>query len=331
MTKSIEFMERGITLPPHIVDDLTRREFLVGAGLLAFVPGCGSDEGESSSSGETRTIEHALGTTEVPRRPERVVSLSPAEITDPLVALGQKPVGSITSPADDPASGETPGYPPALEGRVGGIESVGGFPPNIERIAAVEPDLILCFEFDENIYGELSEIAPTVAVDSSINDFEERMRKIAVVVGAGDEAEAVIAEYEARIEEVRPKVEGTTVAVVYPYYGDVLIHGPGYISSKILADLGLEVEAVGDDFNKYGTGFISEELIPEIAAEHIFVPTYGLEDATVEEVLDRPLWQRLPAVRNGNVHPVHGLAWTNLGPLGAMEVIAEVEAALADS
>lgn len=319
-------------IPPVAVRP-TRREFLLGtAGLLILASGCesggGSGDGERTSGG-TRTLEHALGTAEVPVRPERIVSLSPAEITDPLVALGRKPVGSVTNAPDDPASGASPGYPPALAGKVEGIESVGNYPPNIEKIAALEPDLILCFEYDENVYDRLSEIAPTVAVDSRVNDFKERLRKIATAVGAEGEAEEVLADYRDRVEELRPGLEGTSVAVVYPYGGDVLIHGPEYLSSKVLADLGLEVQAVGGEFNEYGTGFISEELVPEITADHVFVPTYGLEDdTTVEEVLKRPLWRALPAAKEGRIHPVHGLAWTNLGPLGALEVVDEAEAAL---
>jgi iron complex transport system substrate-binding protein len=318
--------------PPPEVDDVTRREFLIGAaGLLVLAPhGCGN-AGESSdeaSSGETRAVRHALGTAEVPVRPGRIVSLSPAEITDPLIALGRKPVGSVTNAPDDPASGASPGYPPALAGRVEGIESVGSYPPNVEKIAALRPDLILCFEYDKNIYDRLSEIAPTVAVDSRVNDFKERLRKIATAVGAEGEVEEVLADYRARIEGLRPEVEGTSVAVVYPYGGDILVHGPEYLSSKVLADLGLEVQAVGGEFNEYGTGFISEELVPEISADHVFVPTYGLEDTTVEEVLKRPLWRALPAAKKGQVHPVQGVAWTNLGPLGALEVVDEVEKTL---
>ncbi len=67
MTKKIEAAERGIAVPPHIVDDLTRREFLIGsAGLLLLPAGCGGDGGNGgeATSGETRTIEHAFGEVE---------------------------------------------------------------------------------------------------------------------------------------------------------------------------------------------------------------------------------------------------------------------------
>ncbi len=37
MTKTIEFTERGILLPPEIMDDFTRREFLIGGAGL-FLP-----------------------------------------------------------------------------------------------------------------------------------------------------------------------------------------------------------------------------------------------------------------------------------------------------
>jgi iron complex transport system substrate-binding protein len=87
--------ERGMpAIPPTIVDDLTRREFLIGAGLLAPAPGCGNG-GEESGEGTTansRTIEHKFGAMEVPANPGRVVAVGYNE-ADFVLALGVVPVG----------------------------------------------------------------------------------------------------------------------------------------------------------------------------------------------------------------------------------------------
>jgi ABC-type Fe3+-hydroxamate transport system substrate-binding protein len=95
MKKTIE--TPGMLLPE--VDDATRREFLIGAaGLLLLPAACGGQQdGGDSPSGETRTVEHQLGTTEVPVNPQRIVALDSAIIPDGLLALDEKPVGAIPS------------------------------------------------------------------------------------------------------------------------------------------------------------------------------------------------------------------------------------------
>lgn len=146
---------------PLTVSDLTRREFLIGAGgLLVFAPyGCGSDEqGGSGSSGETRSVEHALGTTEVPMNPQRVVVLD-ANTVDTVFALGVRSVGG-----PDP---DSPAVLSHLKERLKEVESWGQEgQPDLETIATMEPDLILGIETQlEEIYNEASQIAPTVAAE----------------------------------------------------------------------------------------------------------------------------------------------------------------------
>jgi len=331
--KIIEYTERGVKFPPQIVDDLTRREFLVGAGLIALAPACGSN-GESggeegAGAGQTgRTIEHPLGTTTVPEEPGRIVVLDSHSMLDTLVALGRKPVAAM-------GGGD---YPPYLEGRVDGVETLdwdSDYQPNIEQLATLEPDLILAASWQEPVYEELSRIASTVSV-SDARSFKVAVDDVARATFAGEEAERVMEDYEARAAEVRKKVKGTKISVVRPQEGNILLYGPPSHVGVILADLGVEPEPVPEtaaDWSGDGTraiGELSLEYIPELSGEHIFIISYDLEEGTTpEELLRQPIWQSLEAVKEGRAHPVEGLAWTNHGPIGAMRVIAEVEAALA--
>lgn len=102
MTNTIESSERGITLPSSPeVDDVTRREFLIGAaGLMLLPAACNSgEEGEGTrASGDTRTIRHASGETEVPAKPRRTVSLTSVTELDGLLTLG---VDLAAAAADD--------------------------------------------------------------------------------------------------------------------------------------------------------------------------------------------------------------------------------------
>jgi iron complex transport system substrate-binding protein len=156
MTKTIE-RTRALSPLPEI-DDATRREFLIGAAGLLLLPaacgGSGQDAG-GDRSGQTRTIEHALGTTQVPAEPRRVF-VSHGVVVDTALALGVEPVGAFNF-------GTRGNF---LDDRLpDDAEVLGGPTPNLEAIAALEPDLILDIDLNvEETYDELSRIAPTVAV-----------------------------------------------------------------------------------------------------------------------------------------------------------------------
>jgi iron complex transport system substrate-binding protein len=296
-------------------------------------------EASSATPNATRLVKHALGETEVPLNPQRIVSLDVGEITDTLIALGRTPIGSVTyDPIADAYGGEdgNGAFPPVLAGRTAGIESLGVYEPNLEKVARLKPDLIIGSTYSvENIQAQLAAIAPTVVI-SPVRDFKVWLREIGVFVNAEAEAGRVLAEYEARAEQVRQQVQGTSVSVLRPRGDSVWIYGPPSNAGVILKDLGLELLAVPEgssitDDAEGAIGQLSLERLPDIRSEHIFVISYNLKDTTVEELIQQPIWRQIPAVRQGNVHAVQGTAWSNHGPLGALSVIDEVAAALAGS
>jgi iron complex transport system substrate-binding protein len=93
-----------------------------------------------------------MGEAETEGTPGRVVVLDTGEL-DSAMSLGVTPVGAV----------EGLGLPSYLEG-TGEIENVGTIEePTLEKIATLEPDLILSSKFrHEPIYDQLSQIAPTV-------------------------------------------------------------------------------------------------------------------------------------------------------------------------
>ena len=175
---------------------------LLLAVLALALAGCGSGEGSGGGGGEgaaVRTVEHAMGKAEVPEKAERVVVLDTGEL-DSAMTLGVKPVGAVEAV-------EGAGYPAYLEG-TGGIENVGTIEqPNLEAIAALEPDLILSSKLrHEAIYDQLEQIAPTVFTETTGVTWKENFEKHAEALNRQEEAERARSEYKGRVDEFRAEM-----------------------------------------------------------------------------------------------------------------------------
>ncbi len=129
----------------------------VAAFSVVACGGATSDSGGGTTS-ESRTVEHAMGETKITGTPERVVVLDTGEL-DSAMTLGIKPIGAVEAV-------EGMGYPSYLEGTEE-IENVGTIQePNLEKIASLEPDLILSSKLrHEQIYDQLSQMKQKITGD----------------------------------------------------------------------------------------------------------------------------------------------------------------------
>lgn len=136
-----DLLDRPAPYVPAIVDDATRRQFLAGIAAAGLLAACGSNEEAGTSQGAdapaTRSVDHALGTTEVPVEPQRVVAVTGTEELDALVALGVVPVAAAElelgvgfSEQADPFLGDVAMLPTRRE-------------INVEEVATHRPDLII--------------------------------------------------------------------------------------------------------------------------------------------------------------------------------------------
>jgi iron complex transport system substrate-binding protein len=320
MTQTIE--GPNLTLPA--IDDVTRREFLFGAAGLLILPAACGGEGGNEGSGRTRTFEHAMGTSEVPAKPRRVVALGDLLIFDPLVELGVPMVGVIET---QNALGNTED-----------VDKVGAqAEPNLEAIAALEPDLIVgdALSHSAELYERLSEIAPTAfARDFLDGDALDRPRFIADLVGRSERFDELLAKYEGRVEEIRDRLEpirdSLKISPLNPYADDDAIYvyrEESFGGVKVLADLGISLssgvrELPGDD----SMPFTSFELIPELDADVIF----ALFDPRSEEserdaFRSSPLLQQTFASRNDQVLEVNSDPWYGASFLALNLVLDDIE------
>jgi len=301
---------------------------------LALSAACGDDSTDqpAAAPGSTagaaaspRVIEHAFGRTEVPAEPRRIVVLNQYSLLDYLLAVGVGPVGSTGDPAA--------GYPFGrwLEGKTDRVEMVGGTEePNVERIAALRPDLILANPWQSDIAPQLSQIAPTVGVPLTYAGYEEEFRFVAGVVGREGNAEAVIARHRSRLERFKaamgPRLGSMEVSVARLFPDQIRVEGKSYVTT-LLANAGLRrPEAHG---NEEGLK-LSPEQLPMIDGDVLLV--YSAANAATEPdnakaraaYEQNPLWANLRAVRNGQVHVVDSFLWAGGGMLWADAVLDDI-------
>lgn len=285
----------------------------LGAGLL--VAGCGADTGDGAAADDTgpaaenRTVQHALGETVVEGTPERVVVLDTGEL-DAVLALGLTPVGSVRTDVSDalPAYIEDAGVDPADIANVGTIAE-----PDLEAVAALEPDLILSNAVRHTeIYDLLSQIAPTVFAESIGESWQESLLLDAEALGLTEQVEELLAQHDARAAEVGALFgdpAGTQVSIVRFLDGSaVRLYGEGSFIGAVLADVGFsrpELQRTGETFVE-----LSLEEISRADGDLVFYSSYGEEGgAVVQQVTAGQLWQGMPAVQDGRAHEVSDDRW----------------------
>jgi len=292
-------------------------------------------ETKETSEPGTKVVKHALGKTEIPVDPQRIVVLNPYALLDYLLALDVSPVGSTGGEGLD----EYPfGY--WLRDRTEGIEPVGGtIEPDLEKVAAGEPDLILSNPWQEDIYKELMQIAPTVAVPLNYSDYEEEFRYVAELVGRSEEAEAVIAAHHARLEEFREAssevLEDTEVSVIRVFPDSVRIEVGSYVTTLLEAAAVERPHAQASlkdsaDVSIEQSTLIDGDVILLYSADN--APEAEKNEKAREEFLSHALFGNLYAAKKDEVHVVDSRLWAGGGILWADAVVDDLtRILLADS
>ncbi|WP_270167262.1 helix-turn-helix domain-containing protein [Paenibacillus sp. SYP-B4298] len=293
-----------------------------GGGAKTETAGSGSPSGqtpaqqEETTTAQTRTYTDARGrAVEIPTRPERVVALTYGGY---LLPLGMKPVGSDQMVLDV--------YPKEMAD----VPSIGDGLGNVETITALDPDLILLPEYHEpSVYDSLQQIAPTVAISwGGDADVVPTLRAIGDVLNRKEQAEAWITKFEDKLKTLREQAvihvpAGTTAVSFILYKGEVLLGGEGGTLGKLIyGDLGF---ALPEQFKSMadGGGVISLETLVHPGADYFFTQMNEEELAQMEAEFQQPIYQTVPAIKEGRVINVARNKW-NFGPYLAEQAVDEL-------
>ncbi|MGL4581482.1 MAG: siderophore ABC transporter substrate-binding protein, partial [Flavobacterium sp.] len=184
----------------------------VAASALIFTS-CKENKTETTSENvEKVSVQHLSGTTEVNVNPKNTVILTYGTM-DSFEDLGIEfkgaPMGNI----------------PAYLGKYAedkNISDVGGIKePNMEKVNAIEPELIIISARTASMYDEFSKIAPTINLDIDtkdyMNSFKANQRTIGKLFGKEEKVDQelkAIDERVAKINEATAKSDKTALVVL---------------------------------------------------------------------------------------------------------------------
>lgn len=192
-----------------------------------------------------------------------------------------------------------------------------GFPLELDKVRALQPDLVLLSRYGYEHAEPISEMAPIVGLNEYA-PMERRMLKLGEILDLRDEAQRWLHAYSERREAIwhklRSRIEpGETAAVLYyTDNGDLyLLHRRRGLAKILYHPLGFRMsEKHGQLRPQRGSYYISldpKRLAVLLHADRLFVfYRSSLSEAKARNELHRlPDWDGLPAVRAGKVYYLH--------------------------
>ncbi|HEY9335198.1 MAG TPA: iron-siderophore ABC transporter substrate-binding protein [Kribbella sp.] len=310
---------------------LPRITALLAVAALALTA-CGGSQDEDSpdaagaSDGFPRTVEHAMGSTEIPAKPKRVVALD-ASFVDATLILDTPVVGYTEYRS---IKGSLPDYLGDDRTKYGSeAQAVGTLAePNLEKIAELNPDLIVTAKVrHEKQYEQLSKIAPTIMSETTGPTWKDNIRLEAKALGQEALAEQEITAYEkaARTvgDAINAKAGNPTISVTRFVDGPTRLYQKKSFSGIVMQDAGL-ARPKSQDVDDFALE-ISPERIKDADADAIFVTVYadekGLGQKTAAQFKANPLWKPLAP----KVHEVSDTTWmTGVGLQGAWAILTDL-------
>jgi iron complex transport system substrate-binding protein len=324
-----------------------RKQLLIGvlAGVL-FVSACGDDDDDAASETTAPTVDtadpaettipgtdaapgttgspattEAPATTEPPATTEtsgtttsdtvagegaaRIVSISPA-LTEILFAIG---AGDQVVAVDDFSN-----YPAEV------LElpnELSGYEPNIEAIAAYEPDLVVASTQD--VVAPLEALGIEVFVGPSAPTLEDsytQMEQLGALTGHIGDAAEVIANMQSDIQAIideAPELEAP-LTVYHELTTDYYSADSTTFIGQAYALLGLQNIADQVEGDNGGYPQLNAETIITDDPDLIFLADTKFEGQTLETVAARPGWDAIAAVQNGDVFEMDDDIASRWGP-----------------
>lgn len=297
----------------------------------AIFAGCGTapveptkvDTANSNPSGDKFPVtltDDAGKEVTIEQEPQRIVSIQTSH-TEIAFALG----------LDDKIVGVSDycNYPEEAKKK----EKVGARDMNVEKILALQPDMVLATDYHQEKHADILEqfrqAGSKVIVIGSASSFEDayrHMRMIAQATGTEQKAEDIIAGMNERLVAIKEKANTITqpkkVWVEVSPAPDIFTTGKATFLNEMLES----IHAVNVAGDQEGWVKFTEEQIVHLMPE-VIITTYGYYvENPADGVLKREGWQEVPAIKDQQVFDVDNDTVTRPGPrlIDGVETLAKL-------
>ena len=226
--------------------------------------------------------------------PQRIVSLSPTH-TEMLFAIGAgDQLVAVDEFSDYPAE--------ALELP----NELSGFEPNVEAIAAYEPDLVVI----GGGFTGLGELLATLDIPSwdgpaamTIEDTYAQLEQLGSITGHSAEAAEVVDSMAGRIADIIASTPTPPTPLTFYHELDSTLYSADSTTfiGEIYSMVGLQNIADRAEGNSFGFPQLNAEFLVSANPDLIFLADTKCCAETAETVAARPGWDAIAAVQNGNV------------------------------
>jgi len=270
--------------------------------LALLLTGCGGEQQKAAAPSTFVTVTDDLGRqVELKAKPARIVVTS-ASFLEPLEAVGGADlvVGRPDSKTKMPAYAKD-------------ITSVGKvYQIDTEKVLSCQPDLVIINKgMNEKLVEALegSGIKTLVLDMKSYEDVKREVNTLAAVTGNKEKGEALIKDMDEKIAAVKNSIpaDKRRVSIIHSTSQGLSVQLDGSIAGSVAKMLGWENVASGSkplEKNPDAAPYSMETLV-EQNPEIIFVTSMGKLSAikaSMEETMQGPAWQSIPAVRDKKVY-----------------------------
>lgn len=318
---------------------LSRRSALAALGTVPLVWGvaaCGTTEPTATPSGSTAgstagqpnaagpiTVTDGRGKqVTVPSAATKVVALEWSSVEN-VVALGVQPVGvadvkgfktwdSSVSFATDPTDVGTRGE------------------PSIEAIASLAPDLIIgdLTSIPDAALAQMEKIAPIALFKGGdgadqLGLVKANLTATASLLGKDAEATKLWADFTGHLTETAGKLKAaghdkTRFVFLGVFLSGstftVRVHTVNSLPGSVGKELGLTNGWTEAGDAEWGLGQTDLEGLTRLSGDTRILLWENSSESSIAELAKNPVWQGLPAVKAGHVHPVGDGVWMYGGP-----------------
>ena len=220
-------------------------------------------------------------------------------------------------------------YPPEAP-----VTDLDGWNPNVEAIAAYEPDLVV-LQTNGDLIASLEALDIAVLAHDApfvFDDVYDQIAQFGEVTGQADEAAQLIADMQSQIDELieaAPDAEGLS----YFHELDNTLYSvtSGTFIGQVYGLFGLAnvADPADADGSAFGYPQLSDEFIVDADPDVIFLADTLCCAQSAETVASRPGWDQLSAVQNGRVVELNDDIVSRWGPR-LVDFIAAISDVLVD-